>query len=1485
MSNNYVKKYECGNLGLDLPYANCIYELPLLSFSDMRNGLTLSLVFNRDLKERGGNPFDIVDGYKLNLQKRIFWDGNTLCYQGGNGKTERLNEADEIVGLHTFNDDSRRIVRSVNSGFVLESSDYSKEVFNSDGNIIEAYDKYGDKLLCFQYTANKLSSIQYREGAAAKTISFGYDTASRIISIRYSGNSSDITSLSYGTYHVFVSHYSGVTYSLYAYEKSFTALVSGIEDSETFSYGKKCLVDSNDGYTYILSDWVGEEEVYKTQYRYSHTIDSPYVSHNHVEITDNLGVKTRVQFSSGKMTYSYEIGENDTEFLNNYYVGNVNVYRTEDNVHNVQTAYVQKHNSGIPMVAHGARRWSYNASDFDMENGYFVLSGWIKQKDENVQDEFKYVSVIPTPSNLTYEFYLSGASYNKWTYFAFKFFIIPTQIDVLFPDGIIESKDVRISYQATHVWSEELKDYIPISEDALIHKTNGTVIPLSEIFFSAYGYDPEYDFSSYADLLRYILNKKKGINLNEFYYSNNKVVVPINQNSSIKFGYRSQSDAETYFLSDYYLCKRSYSKKGVFTTVIQDDQNDCLLLYKTIDENGNVIASQKYNGYMDVVCAMSEGVTTTYTRDKGLVTETDVNGEYSTSMQYDESSGVITATDEFGHQTKYAVNMDWGTVEKVEFPDTSAVTDTYDADRSTLEAKKFGTIDENRTHSFGYKGGNLSSLSCGDLNYGFSYSKGELAGVSKIGTSVVEYTNTPTSVKSSYPEASGANYAITHNYDKYGRLVSIDSSLSAAYDVYPTFDSTTGDLVPTVDNANARLAMLTDNSIGKVSRYKYNDDGDLLEKTVTNAHSFSSKVSSEAFEYDSGKRLTKHTFKNEGDLSASIEEISYVTDYSDPFADGRVAQYTYTSGNNVLNTTNTYDSYKRISRKIHALSGRVFSSTLQYENTRIKKEINSVGGTTEYEYDACGRITSVKENNKLSTYQYDKIGQLIRENNKHLDKTFIYSYNEIGNITSVKTYAYAEAGTTPTGSYTTKSYTYDGTHKDKLTNFNGTSINYNTVGCPTKYQGKSLAWVKGKLTGMSSGTFATGTRSYSFVYNAQGQRVTSSYKFLEGTSSLTPIETGEAIEYTTSYRYDHFGRLHSESTTKTLYGIGSDTTKIEYLYDESGVVGFKYTYAGVTTPYYYRRNLQGDVIEIYDTGNSRVVRYDYDAWGNCTIASGTTNQIIARANPIRYRGYYYDVETELYYLNARYYSPIWRRFISPDDTAYLDSESVNGLNLYAYCFNDPINYADPSGCFPVLAVILCGIALVGMGLTIGGVASDNNTLTAVGLGMVGAAALVSGGIALARAIATGATLTGIIGGVTATAGLGSLGFMSAEIQEATGNGNWIMDTTGMSDGLYNTLLLSTAAIATLGTAASSVSSAFNIKSINGFGKYGDYYGIKFQTGAGKTRVLSFHNHGHKVAKGIKSIGEWHWQLQKWNPIGNRTSGTIARWIWWSLTRM
>ena len=98
-----------------------------------------------------------------------------------------------------------------------------------------------------------------------------------------------------------------------------------------------------------------------------------------------------------------------------------------------------------------------------------------------------------------------------------------------------------------------------------------------------------------------------------------------------------------------------------------------------------------------------------------------------------------------------------------------------------------------------------------------------------------------------------------------------------------------------------------------------------------------------------------------------------------------------------------------------------------------------------------------------------------------------------------------------------------------------------------------------------------------------------------------------------------------------------------------------------------------------DSAGSMVVRYTYDAWGNPISTTGAMASTLGRDNPFRYRGYYYDVETELYYLNARYYNPEWGRFISPDPV--MDLANADGCNLYIYCGNDPINRIDESGQF------------------------------------------------------------------------------------------------------------------------------------------------------------------------------------------------------------
>jgi RHS repeat-associated protein len=157
-----------------------------------------------------------------------------------------------------------------------------------------------------------------------------------------------------------------------------------------------------------------------------------------------------------------------------------------------------------------------------------------------------------------------------------------------------------------------------------------------------------------------------------------------------------------------------------------------------------------------------------------------------------------------------------------------------------------------------------------------------------------------------------------------------------------------------------------------------------------------------------------------------------------------------------------------------------------------------------------------------------------------------------------------------------------------------------------------------------------------------------------------------------------------------------------------------------------------------------VVEYRYDAYGNCTVANSTTDYALATVNPIRYRGYYFDQESGLYFLNARYYSPEWRRFISPDDTAYLDPESVNGLNLYCYCNNDPVNYADPSGhlAFWIITALIGAAIGVGVTAAIDYIPDQEFNLhwgSYVGAGVAGA--LIGAGIGMAISYSATGTLT------------------------------------------------------------------------------------------------------------------------------------------------
>ncbi len=138
---------------------------------------------------------------------------------------------------------------------------------------------------------------------------------------------------------------------------------------------------------------------------------------------------------------------------------------------------------------------------------------------------------------------------------------------------------------------------------------------------------------------------------------------------------------------------------------------------------------------------------------------------------------------------------------------------------------------------------------------------------------------------------------------------------------------------------------------------------------------------------------------------------------------------------------------------------------------------------------------------------------------------------------------------------------------------------------------------------------------------------------------------------------------------------------IYYIRNTDGeLLGLKYN----NQLYYYKKNYQQDIIGIYNSSYEEIVKYKYDSWGNIISITDNNNQEITDVtnigliNPFRYRSYYYDTETNLYYLNSRYYNSEWGRFINADGTICSNKDLISA-NIYNYCSNNPINGTDIQG--------------------------------------------------------------------------------------------------------------------------------------------------------------------------------------------------------------
>ena len=339
-------------------------------------------------------------------------------------------------------------------------------------------------------------------------------------------------------------------------------------------------------------------------------------------------------------------------------------------------------------------------------------------------------------------------------------------------------------------------------------------------------------------------------------------------------------------------------------------------------------------------------------------------------------------------------------------------------------------------------------------------------------------------------------------------------------------------------------------------------------------------------------------------------------------------------------------------------------------------------------------------------------------------KIIEYTYDLGGNITSKKETIYDPA--TGETSFDTTSYGYgDSNWKDKLTSYDGKTITYDSIGNPLTFDGYSYSWQKGRqLAGISGNGIDT-----SYKYNDEGIRT---QKTVNGVTTTYDLE-GDLVVYEESYN------------------VSSPDTKFNKIY---------YTYTGDGSlvsmnldgvEYYYIRNGQNDIIGLYDKNGVQVAAYTYDTWGKLvSIKDQNGNDVtddsssVGYQNPYGYRGYRYDTDTGMYYLQSRYYNPEIGRYLNADSQLNPQSD-ITGMNLFCYGGNNPVNTTDPTG--HAFMFITAAIDAV-VGAVVGGIVAAKQGKSIMKGALIGA--VVGGLIGLGAGAAAGVILTGSAAASTAT---------------------------------------------------------------------------------------------------------------------------------------
>lgn len=696
------------------------------------------------------------------------------------------------------------------------------------------------------------------------------------------------------------------------------------------------------------------------------------------------------------------------------------------------------------------------------------------------------------------------------------------------------------------------------------------------------------------------------------------------------------------------------------------------------------------------------------------------------------------------------------------------------------------------TYDISYDGeGNISEVSVGNKQI-YSYDdQYESAQISRIrfgdGTSLIyvesvdeNYYNVVTiyETKLSEPDINDlVSYKYKFKYDYDGTLVEyIDKANNTTSvwtgDAHAVYNSTDNSFLNNIDyifNGTKELDELTEVPIycstetysGTVLGQAFTQSNiDIFgdEYSILSSSTYSSALNrtttTDRIFY--GELSSLENVETQNDLNQFINSNNYTVAKTTTDGFGRTSNSSIIS---LLDGTGVYNeySYKDLgSKKTTDLLSEyeTYYGGISSSDQTVAESASLLYRRYEYEYNTKGQLTDVYlvsknlfdestledlgdgiTSEKVQHYEYDELGQLVKEVNLKTNKAILYYYDQGGNITERRIY---QNGTKDDNGNEIVAFTFDdvsneldvkictedivygyndSSWKDLMTSYNGTAITYDNAGNPLYYSGTnifgnqvegSMEWSGKNLT---SFTDSKSKNYYEYEYNADGMRTKKTTYSINSNGDKTPCNSIDYIwenDVLVGYKmssYNSDGTVNSPISLKPVYD------------ENNNLMGIMYTIPNadnndktvITIP--VLRDGLGNITDVYSSVNSTglIFHYDYDAYGNGLLnfsgqdfsefeSSGSIILDILLAfiytivlaavysgavvmSQQNYRGYLYDVETGLYYNQTRYYSPSWCRFINCDDVNVLvkDSGEVLGANLFKYCDNDPINYTDPSG--------------------------------------------------------------------------------------------------------------------------------------------------------------------------------------------------------------